>query len=148
MSAYICDDKTISQAAEFMLYGRPDHQCSVHVLNVKELARALWAMNVRAVHSRYEGREGDPGSFRFHPGKLAIPLAQSIKTLECLRYQCSEGNVPEADLYQTLERIIDSAKYTLLRRVCPEYDNATWGAYEPPADAPKVYSLSAMMRKD
>jgi len=128
MSAYVCDNKTISQVVDFLL---ADWVRLFKGETPQSLGVMLHAMNCAAVAARYEGREGKAPGFKYECTPYPVPLAQSIKTLECLKYQCSEGDIPKEDLYQSLESVLSGAKDTLLRQVCPEYDRAEWGAYEP-----------------
>ena len=128
MSAYVCDNRTISQVADFML----EDWCRLYEDETpKSLGAMLHAMNCAAVDARYSDRASKPGKFKYERTEGKPPLWQSIMTMECLKYQCSEGDIPKEVLYQDLEAVIEGAKNTLLRQVCPEYDRAEWGAYEP-----------------
>jgi hypothetical protein len=43
--------------------------------------------------------------------------------LECLRYQCSEGDVPQTTLYGEIERAVNHLRGQILRTI-PEYKSA------------------------
>ena len=145
MSAYLCDDKHISQVAEFLCY----HAGTFHPSfwrqgwTAERIGKELHSMNCEALRQRYEDREFP--EFVYVASPLAVPLGQSLKSMECLRYQCSEGDVPKTELYKQLSRAIESLTGELLKRDCREYAGASWGAYEPPKDQPQVYQLSKMI---
>ena len=92
---------------------------------------ALWKMNVEAVKQRY-GRPikdlpGSPGSRlpKYHFTRSDVDIFQLLKSVQCFLYQCSEGDVPETDLYKFVRKIED--------RLChycattdSRYDAANW----------------------
>jgi hypothetical protein len=152
MSAYICDNETISQVARFLKFNVAMHRVPFD-LGLEDLAMALYEMNRDAVMQRYPDCPSSelPGPvdrpYRYEHSALAVPDGQSVKTLECLLYQCSEGTVCESDLYRRVQWALNGAKDALLERLCRDYREASWGAYEPPPDAVTVYSLSAMAHR-
>lgn len=88
------------------------------------LGEKLFEMNVNAVNQRYGDNE-KPNPFKFKE-PFNSPLVWSLKAMQSLRYQCSEGNVPELPLYH----LLDSACGSLAEKICrqlPEYENADWG---------------------
>ncbi len=149
MSAYLCDDKHISQIADFLCYHNgvfhPSYWRSGHTPEV--IAQRLYEMNCAALGARYGDRYETGSKVQYVSSTLHVPLGQTLKSLECFRYQCSEGEVPKTELYEMLTRAIDALMGEILQACCPEYRNGKWGAYEPAPDAPKVYSISAMMRE-
>lgn len=70
------------------------------------LAKELWDMNRKAVNYRYGDKDTKDYSegFNWENGKLN--KFQCLKSMNCLSYQCSEGNVPKTKLYQFLEKLI------------------------------------------
>ena len=52
-------------------------------------------------------------------------LADSLKALQCLIYQCSEGNIPETDAYQAL-KAAESAIAIAIAEAHPAYAAAGW----------------------
>ena len=42
-----------------------------------------------------------------------------------LHYQCSEGNVPEHELYKRLEKAVNHLRYEIISNL-PEYREAQW----------------------
>jgi len=92
------------------------------------LAIELYQLNREAVKQRYdEPEESDyiaiPERFNWDNGKL--DKYQALKSMQCLRYQCNEGNVPETKLYKMLETLIQNWMYYILNQI-PEYNNAEW----------------------
>lgn len=151
MSAYVCDDLAISQSADFLMYSRQSHGTTFYQSDAETLANDLHAMNRQAVQERYPDSDELPGpiggGFRYTSSPLAVPMGQSLKTLECLLCQCSQGEVPSCDLYKSLERAIHGLRRRLLEIHCSEYRDAEWGAWEPKPEEARVYSISAMMRQ-
>lgn len=93
------------------------------------VCRALYQMNVNAVNQRY----GDETSeMMLSPYLKACVLDTSIteiqflKSLHCIEYQMSEGDVPKHPVYLALEKIIHSIEYRLATRNIA-YDMAIWG---------------------
>jgi hypothetical protein len=66
------------------------------------LGRALFDMNRRAVLARYPGDEDYAAvpPYQWVPRKMSA--IEAFKAIECLLYQCSEGNVPDEPLFATL----------------------------------------------
>ena len=98
-----------------------------------ELAAALYDMNVRALKQRYPDSWEPMVSWRFLDG-IADILVQplhpnpyaTIKAMDSLVFQCSEGDVPESNLYDALVYARDRFCRVL---VCahPDYESAdTW----------------------
>lgn len=109
------------------------------------IGKALYRMNIRAVQDRYPDTvafpETMPGDIDFAadeealyhnvagPGPLRLPtemLVAGVKAMGCLRYQCSEGNVPESALFKELEKATAAVSYEIVSRM-PAYEAAPWG---------------------
>ena len=56
---------------------------------------------------------------------LDMDKIQLVKALQCLHYQCSEGNVPETKGYKELENVIREVVMSIIYSM-PEYDQAEW----------------------
>jgi hypothetical protein len=52
-----------------------------------------------------------------------------LVALECLRYQCSEGDVPKTPLYAEIDRAVNYWRGQILRTI-PEYKAATQQAWQ------------------
>lgn len=113
----------------------------------------LIEMNIRAVDCRYNERNPVPLYRNTYMGsaKTLAELVKRYKAIQCLAYQCCEGNVPETPLYKQLiaaENTVASMilpghpdlQYfdasDIIGRM-PEYKAAPWGIADPePAPAP------------
>lgn len=75
----------------------------------KDTTRRLYALNVRAVNQRYVGdstSEEMPKEIERIVFKSHVPtLEQIIKSLECIHYQMSEGDVPEEWEYKSIGKL-------------------------------------------
>jgi hypothetical protein len=106
-------------------------------IDKQKLVDALYAMNVEAVHQRY----GDTSPLTM-PGHVptnkqlaqfgSIPyrytettMVQAFKSVQCLSYQCSEGNVPDSPLYKFLEELENIIAKQIVSDL-PEYEKAKW----------------------
>jgi hypothetical protein len=109
-----------------------------------ELYEALYLMNEEAFCQRYPGTNGErtrysddigfepwPGSSfsRDNPESVATPRANIpalVKNINCLVYQCSEGDVDETPLFDALDAFGD-----LMAQAYIQYDDlykaAPWG---------------------
>jgi hypothetical protein len=59
----------------------------------------------------------------YYPGWSEVQL---LSHLSCLRYQMSEGDVPDTTIYNQLDDLIQGIAETLVRKL-PEYGKAAWG---------------------
>jgi hypothetical protein len=138
MSAYIVADKTINRIVNRLArevrdnpdsyalqrgllelgYDLTDNSCA------EKLAKDMLMLNVDAVRQRYQEEDPAP-AFKYEPG-IHASLIQTVKSLQCWLYQCTEGNIPENKLYMFFLGIF--ANYLLKRIVydMPEYDQAEW----------------------
>lgn len=92
------------------------------------LYQEFYIMNRNAVIQRYDEKEESdyiklPDKVNWNDGKLN--KYQALKSMTCLRYQCSEGNVPETKLYNLLEEIISCWQAYIIDGI-PEYEQAKW----------------------
>lgn len=113
------------------------------------IGRELFAMNWAAVHARYpsDTKESAPGpcdisdiygNFKYEspcprvmPGLLVsngnVPTrAAQLKACECLRYQCTEGDVPETSLFRALDALCEHIAREIAHAT-PAYKAAAWG---------------------
>lgn len=108
--------------------------CSAHGMlyatSNDTIGKDLWAMNRDAINERYRGDviqchdyEAQIATYRY---KTTFPtMVQMLKSLQCLIYQCSEGKVPERELYKQLETVADLLKDRIVSDL-PVYQNAKW----------------------
>lgn len=152
MSAFLVEPRTIHIVAKAVNDHRPDEKKE----KLEILSDALFHMNRQALIARY-GREEwleyqepylqkHPTAYDYKdPGKVS-PV-ETYKLLNCYLYQCSEGNVPLAPLFQEVEQVKndmaheiastlpgheDQTGYTVdyaddLIRALPEWDSLPWG---------------------
>jgi len=84
----------------------------------------LLAMNQDAVNQRYGEHDAPPP---YEPGPCILNLTpiQAYTSIECYLYQCSEGDVPERRLYQSLVGYRDALAHCIVQAL-PQYRNAEW----------------------
>jgi len=88
----------------------------------KRFARELHRMNVRAVRYRYAD-DKHRYTFVYEPVKCSI--YQAVKSMHCLHYQCSEGDVPEEPLFKLLEDLTHAIESAIVTHSA-EYELADW----------------------
>jgi hypothetical protein len=98
----------------------------VYPVNEIVLYEVMEDMNAQALFERY----GDDKSECVSPYQGTIRQAKNLpeiyKALNCYLYQCSEGNVPESDLYKALRSICNTLAHCIVNDL-PEYQTAVWG---------------------
>lgn len=113
MSAYIIDPETMDQILSYLQSRQAEYNClrvTSHE-DAQELGDQLYEMNVSAVQQRYPDdlphelpgpSDWTPAQYRFRAG---IPDAlDAFDAMSSLQYQCSEGDVPERELFGLLDR--------------------------------------------
>jgi hypothetical protein len=89
--------------------------------------QAWYDLNVSAVNHRYDDNERALQiSFPRRSYSPQWSIGQLFKNLICLRYQMSEGDVPESEGYKKLDAFIGELAYAIASNT-PDYDKATWG---------------------
>ena len=139
MSAYICEGATIDAIISTLHHGRSRGEpCRTYggqpftklgydltqELDCKRLAFDLHRLNCLAVDARYSETNEANYSPRIAPGN-ARSLIATYKSCQCLRYQCSEGDVPKMPLYQALEDFKSWLAEEITESL-PEYQAARW----------------------
>lgn len=109
--------------------------------DLQKLATALYELNHRAVDARYN--EHNPREFYRFQYITGIEPAFGIKQIQCLLYQCSEGDVPETGLFRALEKIAGEMCFSIVSR-SSAYERAPWGCDEESVNR-GVVSLSDIM---
>ena len=136
MSAYIVDKYTIDRILTF-LYLKPDG--FEHAINrwqddffgevgevydtPEKLGQALWQLNIDAVDQRYR-EQNDILVYDRLNLKPASAL-QVYKSIQCLLYQCSEGDAPTRPLFRRLRQLQTNIGEAIIEQL-PEYDKAKW----------------------
>jgi hypothetical protein len=126
MSAFYVGDDCITKCVTALLT-----LDSVQLDNAEQLGRELRAMNVAALRARYADRlhpSETETDYTFPGASNAAPVAL-WKALQCLAYQCNEGDVPETwPLYQRItEAAEDMQRRYRLDANSAAYNAASWG---------------------
>ena len=123
MSAFIVDDETMHRAVTG--YHRAMSKGSPNSKALTELGRKWFAMNQRAVEQRYREQHETPAGEGYAFKYVDANSVDYYKALRCLRYQCSEGDVPESPEFQELCGVIDGLGYSIISKL-PEFERAKW----------------------
>lgn len=136
MSAYIVEDRTINRILKKLVGDRDGQwlrrrvavEFELHLCKPEEaqqFGQKLLDLNYRAVGQRYGDKQTCTDvTFKYDPTEY-VPDGQAIRSLQCLNYQCSEGDCFEDKLYKFMEVIELSWLRDFVRRV-PEYEAARW----------------------
>lgn len=93
----------------------------------KKLAKKLYLLNQKAVEQRYPDDTSDYAELpKFEWIDKTVSDMQFLKSLQCFRYQCYEGNVPQTKLYKWIEGLIHNVMNYIIDKM-PEYSKAEWG---------------------
>jgi len=126
MSAYFASENTITDTVILMQRGG-------YAADPSTLGSRLWIMNVRALLQRY-GADGpykaedydampkEAVEYSFPSDAEHQPFDQLVESARCLRYQCSEGDIPESELFVWLDWVVDEA----VKKQDPKA-NVLWG---------------------
>jgi hypothetical protein len=147
MSTFICNTKTFSNIySGLQVFYSPRYansqvaiaQLLDHItapyLDIDHnatLIAALYAINVEAVNQRYADAIEKNASSQIMQAmcvfQSAITVEQFMKSLECLHYQMSEGDIPEkSKLYILVGKLIASLRGDIAHS-SELYNMATWG---------------------
>jgi len=139
MSAFMVDDKTINSVVTWLTRevqrSRFTLDCLAREYGVdltsdgwdEKLAQAMFQLNCDGVNARYGEGEAEkfrPLNFTYEP-EIQYSLVQVLKSLQCWNYQCSEGDVPNTQLYQFFEEVEHHLALKIVMDL-PEYDKAKW----------------------
>lgn len=87
------------------------------------LGRELYGINARAVSQRYSEKE----KYLTYAWVDETPdPVVAFKACECFLYQCSEGDVPDSDLFKRVEAACNALARDIVTKL-PAYDAAPWG---------------------
>jgi hypothetical protein len=116
MSAFIVSNKTIHRCVMGMCYAKLAFDYS------EKLGQKMLELNAKAVASRYE----EPVEDVLFVGSDHIPSKISaVKALHCLRYQCSEGDVPKDPLFKKISRAIEILSEDIVCNL-PQWNEEPW----------------------
>ncbi len=139
MSAYVVNDKTINDVISFLnlKQGGSDVYWSDYALTAigiyvstddacRELAHEMFELNCNAVDQRYS--KGAAAEFRPLDFKYTFSITsimQAYKSLSCWKYQCSEGDVPDSELFKKMTKVFDLLAHHIVQ-TSVAYDKAEW----------------------
>lgn len=141
MSSYIVEDKTIHRIITFLFYNRNklDIFASSFYKNnnlnteedFKKFGKELLNLNIEATEQGYtkpylNKKEKAKRLKDFKFIDEPVKIEQALKSTECIRYQCSEGNITETKLYKQLTIITNILKDCIIDEL-PLYKSAEWG---------------------
>lgn len=143
MSTFVMDERFFNQLASD-LYAQANLSHSklnwavLHVLELRQVApnqveeairefvTACYVLNVNAVNARYrENSTPEPLSFKPASGLNKWTDVQLCKYLECLSYQCAEGNRETDETYRKLETLIGHVARAIVSAT-DRYTEANW----------------------
>lgn len=132
MSSFFVSKATIDACVTAINHNAAYHRDhgQLYATSNDTLGKDLWKMNRDAINARYAkdltedfDMEAKIAAYRY---KTTRPtMVQMLKSLQCLAYQCSEGKVPERELFKQLERVADLIKDRIVSDL-PVYQNAAW----------------------
>ena len=97
--------------------------------DLRRLAEAFYRLNCAAVDQRYGNGTAAKDKSKAPAFEFWMTIRRPVEVYKaacCLRYQCSEGSVPEQPLFQALDYIIAAIADKIIKGL-PEYDKAPWG---------------------
>ena len=124
MSAFKCSDKHMQYIADglFSIYTDEEEKKIVEKVN------KYIDLNIRALNERYQDSELMYKGFEYITEahrEFNFNKYQLLKALSCLKYQCSEGDIPEEEAYKELREDIYNIMYEIIY-TSPEYNNTHW----------------------
>lgn len=128
MSAFKCSDKHMQYIANRLYSYEMLERGSRDEESVKNMVNRWIDLNIQALQERYgDSKEMYKDSKYIERINVILDLDkfQLLKALQCLRYQCSEGNVPDTKGYKELEEIIHEVAMSIIYSM-PEYEGAEW----------------------
>ena len=124
MSAYIVHPRTMNQVVTYIVSNSSafgDFK-DIGLDTPGDLGQAFYIMNADAVEERYGDREPVP-LFSYRPE--VVSKVQVFKAMRNLLYQCTEGAVPESNLFKLLDSLSrEVAMYAVYE--CEEFAAASW----------------------
>ena len=98
--------------------------------DLTKLGQKLLLMNLKALNQCYGDKltkENKDYALMYIYVDVAARLNkyQALKSMQCLSYQCSEGNVPKMKLYKWLNDQINILESNIIDSI-PEYQKAEW----------------------
>ena len=141
MSSFIVSDKTLQNVVSWVVDNSNEYRGSIidslvidllkkfnldfeHEDFPHYLVNSFLYLNKLGTDSRYE-ESNVVAKIRFC--HVEVSDVQALKSAECLRYQSSEGKVPELKAYKFLTELIDLLRIVVIEKL-DEYKKASWDA--------------------
>jgi hypothetical protein len=134
MSAFIVSQKTVNRIIDYIAWVSMKDPYMLRILShagyelpdsVNRLGQDMIKLNYGAVNERY-GEEEKPEKFQ-RVRNVPASLIQTVKSLQCFLYQCTEGEQFEnSKLYQCLRRLEEHLLNEIVTSL-PAYGHAVWG---------------------
>lgn len=146
MSAFVVGETTMTNAVRAIVCSGQIRRFGEFLIDetyaARDIGRALYRMNIDAVMERYpdcrddlanmpgwEGCHLMPETFDFMHYLRPMPLddlVMCVKALQCVRYQCGEGDIVNRPLYVAMgETYAVLCQYVV--SALPAYQRAPWG---------------------
>lgn len=116
MSAFIVNNTTIHRCLWGLCYANLSLDYN------PSLGQKLYDLNAEAVAQRYDE---SPERVKFLGEETPVSKMSAVKALHCLRYQCSEGDVPKKPLFKKISRAIEILSEDIVCNL-PEWNNVPW----------------------
>jgi hypothetical protein len=91
------------------------------------LGRAMFELNIDGVNERYSEGAEKFRKLNYHYTPAHRSEIQALKSLQCWRYQCMEGEVIKKPLYQFFDTVVEPHLMSSIISDLPEYKRAEWG---------------------
>lgn len=129
MSAFLVDDTTMHRALMGAHFASRRNGWDPDEMT--KLGRKWFAMNIAALRARYGSRAFEPDApepnlhetYEFRP--VDNTRADCFKAMQCLRYQCTEGEIPATPEYEELSDLAYNLASAIIADL-PEYKRAEW----------------------
>lgn len=135
MSAFIVKNKTINNIVavlardEFMIrLINQEFNVNIKLDSGRSyFAHRLYALNVSSVGARYGSADDMVGNGFQYKHEYDVGILKSFKDLQCLLYQCDEGEVPSTKLFKFMDTVAFKHIAKKIIYDLPEYDLLGWG---------------------
>lgn len=154
MSSFIVENKTINRIVNFCFWEHDDvlkyeiqrelKEININLWNLHEtdketdkvlkaFGEELLKLNLMAFYDRYkhikeieqEIKEAIK-EYKYEDTPLKDRNKfQVLKSIHCFLYQCSEGNIPESNLFKVIQKIGEHIQSNIINNI-PEYEKAVW----------------------
>lgn len=133
MSSFIVQDETIDNIISFLYSGSRliymDNELKNKGIENKKdfekLGKAFKLMNLQAVDERYNESNDLIQVVKYNFKFKSISIFQALKSMHCLSYQASEGDIPNQEIYKFLDKIIRATESHIIDEL-PQYKESKW----------------------